>query len=148
MSEAARPTRRAVAAAVRRGDGLVLAVRRPDGPDEELPGLWGLPAVTLGEDETPEAGVRRVGRDKLGVDVTPLRELASGDQQRDGHMLRMTVFEASMAGEPLLPARASDAATTLYDAVDWLPADAFREAADEGSLCCRLLLATLAGEKQ
>lgn len=142
--------RHAVAAAVRRDDGLVLAVRRPDEPGEELPGIWGLPATTLRDGESAEEGVRRLGREKLGVELTPLRALAEGEQQRpSGHrrkdyMLRMTVYDASMAGEPSAlggPPRAPGTPGTLYEAIDWLPAALFREAAERGSLCCRLFLA-------
>src|SRR3990172_2554391 len=95
--------RRAVAAAVWRDDGLLLAVRRPDEPGEELPGAWGLPAVTLSDGESPEEGVRRLGREKLGTELTPLRPLAEGEQPREGYTLRMTVYEASLAGQPRLP---------------------------------------------
>ena len=138
-----REVRHGVAAAIRRDDGLVLAVRRPHEPGEELPGVWGLPAVTLRGGEPPEEGVRRIGREKLGVELTPVRTLADGEQDRAGYALRMTVYEASLAGEPSArggPARTPDAPGTLYDAVDWRPAASFREAADRGSLCCRLLL--------
>ncbi len=137
--------RRAVAAVVQRDDGLVLAVRRPDEPGEELPGLWGLPAVTLHEDESVEDGVRRIGREKLAVELTPLRALAEGEQQRDSYALHMTVYQASMAGEPSAlggPSRTPAATGTQYDAVDWLPAESFREASNAGSLCCRLLVET------
>jgi len=133
--------RHAVAAVIRRADGLVLAVQRPDEPGEELPGVWGLPAATLRDGESPVDGVRRLGREKLGVDLTPLRALATGEQQRADYTLRMTVYEASMSGEPQLPDRAAGASGTLYEAHDWLPAASFREAADKGSLCCRLFLA-------
>jgi len=132
-------TERAVAAAVRRGDGLVLAVQRPDEPGEELPGVWGLPATTLREGESPEDGVRRLGREKLGVELTPQRTLGEGEQQRPDYKLRMTVYEASMAGEPSLRRVASG---TSYDALNWLPADSFAEAAARGSLCCALFLAS------
>ena len=140
--------RRAVAAAVRRDDGLVLAVLRPDEPGQELPGVWGLPAVTLRAGESPEEGLRRLGREKLGAELTPLRSLAEGEQPRAGYTLRMTVYEASISGEPRpvgrpsghLPRRTPDASGTLYEAIDWRPTPAFREAADRGSLCCRLLL--------
>jgi ADP-ribose pyrophosphatase YjhB (NUDIX family) len=133
-------TRYAVAAVVRRNDGLVLAVRRPDEPGEELPGVWGLPATTLSAGETPEDAVRRLGREKLGVELTPLRLLAEGEQQRPGYNLRMSVYEASIAGEPHLPKPAAGTGVTLYDALDWLPDDSFHDAADAGSLCCRLFL--------
>ena len=132
--------RQAVAAAVRRDDGLVLAVLRPDEPGEELPGVWGLPAVTLGRGESPEEGLRRLGREKLGAELTPLRRLAEGEQQRAGYALRMSVYEASIAGEPHLPQQTPDASGTLYEALDWLPAPAFRDGADRGSFCCQLFL--------
>jgi len=135
-----RELRRAVAAAVRRDDGLILAVRRPDEPGEELPGVWGLPAVTLREGESPEDGMRRIGREKLGVDLKPLRLLAEGEQSREGYTLHMTVYETSAAGEPRLPARSGNGEQTLYEAFDWLPDESFREAAERGSLCCALLL--------
>ncbi|MCH8900969.1 MAG: NUDIX hydrolase [Chloroflexi bacterium] len=135
-----REVRRAVAAAVRRDDGLVLAVLRPDDPGEELPGVWGLPAVTLRDGESPEDGVRRLGREKLGVELTPLRSTAEGEQRREGYTLRMMVYEASMAGAPSLPPRSASGGTR-YVAIDWLPAASFREAAEAGSLCCRLFLA-------
>ena len=149
-SEPAAAVRRAVAAVVRRDDGLVLAMRRPDEPGEELPGVWGLPAVTLREGESPEEGVRRLGREKLGVALTPLRALADGEQRRDGYTLRMTLYEASLTGEPSAsggPRRDAGAAATLYDALDWLPDASFAEAAARGSLCCSLL-AEAAGSRQ
>ncbi len=130
----------AVAAVIHRPDGLVLAVRRPDEPGEELPGLWGLPATTLRDGESREDGLRRLGWGKLGVALTPLRMLAEGEQQRENYTLHMTVYEASMSGEPRLPPRAAGASVTLYEALDWLLGDSFRHAADQGSLCCRLLL--------
>src|SRR3990170_521805 len=124
--------RPAAAAVVRRDDGFVLAVRRPDEPGEELPGVWGLPATTLRDGESPEDGARRLGREKLGVELTPLRALAEGEQQREGYTLRMTVYEASLSGEPRLPPRRADASGTLYEAIDWLPVASFREAAEHG----------------
>ncbi len=134
--------RRAVAAVIQRPDGLVLAVRRPDEPGEELPNIWGLPATTLADGEAPEDAVRRLGREKLGVELTPLRALAEGEQPRAGYTLHMTVYEVSMSGVPQLPRRAPGSASTLYDALDWLPPDAFADAASRGSLCCQLFLQT------
>jgi len=136
-------TDHAVAVAVTRADGLVLAVQRPDEPGEELPGVWGLPATTLRDGESPEDGVRRLGREKLGVELTPLRALANGEQQRANHTLRMVVYEVSMSGEPRLAGRGASTAGTLYDAFDWLPPASLRNAAARGSLCCELYLATV-----
>jgi very-short-patch-repair endonuclease len=135
--------RRSVAVVVTRADGLVLAVKRPEEPGEELPGIWGLPATTLREAESPEDAVRRIGREKLGVELTPVRALADGEQQRADYTLRMTVYDALMAGKPRLPEPDAPNAGTLYDAIDWLPANSFGEAVAAGSLCCRLFLSTL-----
>lgn len=135
------PTRHAVAAALRRADGLTFAVKRPDEPGEELPGIWGLPAVTLLNGETLEDGVRRLGVEKLSVELTPLHQLAEGEQQRDDYVLHMTVYEASPGGEPILPRRTPEPTSTLYVDAGWLPIEAFRAAAEKGSLCCKLFLA-------
>ncbi len=135
--------RRAVAAAIRREDGFVLAVRRPDEPGEELPGVWGLPAVTLRDGESTESGMRRLGREKLGAELTPLRPLAEGEQRRPDYTLQMTVYEASLVGEASVPERTPEAEGTLYETLEWRPAASLREAAKAGSLCCRLFLATL-----
>ena len=139
------PVRHAVAVALRRADGLTFAVQRPDEPGEELPGIWGLPAVTLRDGETPEQGVRRLGAEKLSVELTPLRQLAEGEQTRDDYVLHMTVYEASPHGEPVLPPRTDKATSTLYVDADWLSAKAFQAAADKGSLCCQLFLALSPG---
>jgi ADP-ribose pyrophosphatase YjhB (NUDIX family) len=131
--------RDAVAIVVRRDGDLVLAVKRPIEPGEDLPGVWGLPATTLLAGESAEEGVRRIGREKLGVEIEALREIGAGEQVRESYTLRMTVYEASMKGEPSL--RPGQASGTRYDALDWLPPDAFADAAAKGSLCCALFLA-------
>ena len=43
-----------------------LIVKRPD-DDPDLPGVWGLPAVSVRDDESFELAIRRAGRQKLGV---------------------------------------------------------------------------------
>ena len=86
--------KRSVSLVIDGPEGLLL-VRRPD-DDEDLPGVWGLPAVTLAENESEEDAVRRAGRDKLGVEVRPLRAIGT-----DGFM---TDWEAELAsGEPAVP---------------------------------------------
>jgi ADP-ribose pyrophosphatase YjhB (NUDIX family) len=137
---AEKPVHRAVSAACRRVDGMVLAVKRPDEPGEELPGVWGLPAIRLLYGESAEDGVRRLGPAKLGIELTPIHPLAEGTQGRDEYTLHMTVFEATPGTEPALPHRQPGADMTLYDEADWLPPEALNEAAERGSLCCKLFL--------
>jgi NUDIX domain-containing protein len=109
-------------------DGLLL-VRRPD-DDESLPGVWGLPAVSLAPGESEQEGVRRAGSDKLGVEVEPLERLG-----REG---TMTDWEARIvSGRPAVP---QDGPHTQYSDLRWGDPSELAPAAREGSLCCRALL--------
>ena len=108
--------------------GLLL-VRRPD-DDEDLPGAWGLPAVSLAPGESEEEAVLRAGRDKLGVEVEPV--------ERVGRERTMTDWEARIvSGEPAVP---QPGPHTQYSELRFgEPADLVA-AARRGSLCCRVLL--------
>ena len=134
---------RAVALVVHCPDdaGLLLAVRRPD-DDAELPGLWGLPAATLREHETFEDAARRVGETKLGVDVEPGGVAAQGTQQRPAYLLEMALLTARLRDPAQSPRLLEPSGpSTAYAAWRWAPPDVLEEAAQRGSLCCRLLLA-------
>jgi 8-oxo-dGTP pyrophosphatase MutT (NUDIX family) len=111
------------------GPAGVLVVRRPD-EDDSLPGVWGLPAATLGEGETEEDAVRRAGREKLGVEVLPLRAIGT-----DGSM---TDWEARIAsGSPAVP---QPGPNTQYAALRWGDPLELAPAARQGSFCSRVLL--------
>jgi hypothetical protein len=109
-------------------EGLLL-VRRPD-DDEDLPGVWGLPAVSLADGESEDEAVRRAGRDKLGVEVEPVG--------RVGRERTMTDWEARiLSGEPAVP---QPGAHTQYTELRFGEPFELVPAAREGSLCCRVLL--------
>ena len=109
-------------------EGLLL-VRRPD-DDESLPGVWGLPAVSLAPGESEEDAVRRVGRDKLGVQVEPVKPVG-----REG---TMTDWEARIrSGQPAVP---QPGPHTQYTELRWGELSVLVPAAQQGSLCCRALL--------
>jgi ADP-ribose pyrophosphatase YjhB (NUDIX family) len=74
------PVKHSVAVMVFRGNE-VLAIRRSE-QDDELPGIWGLPAGTLRGTETVDDVILRIGREKLGVTLTPVRRLATDAQDR------------------------------------------------------------------
>jgi ADP-ribose pyrophosphatase YjhB (NUDIX family) len=120
------PVKHSVAVMIVRGSD-VLAVRRPEN-DDELPGIWGLPAGTLHGAETVEDVISRIGRDKLGVELAPIRKLLSGAQDRPAYRLEMELWEASMEGEP------------TYREYQWASVDILRPGMDAGSLCCRLAI--------
>src|SRR5438067_13222420 len=90
------PVKRSIAVMIFQGD-KVLSVRRPD-DDNELPGIWGLPAGTLRPSETVEDLITRIGRDKLGVKLTAVRKVTSGRQMRSLYLLEMDMWYASMTG--------------------------------------------------
>ena len=111
------------------GPGGLLLVRRPD-DDDSLPGVWGLPAATLAGAESEQDAVRRAGREKLGVEVEPLRPLG-----REG---TMTDWEAAiLSGEPAVP---QPGRHTQYSELRWGAIGDLVPAAREGSLCSRALL--------
>jgi ADP-ribose pyrophosphatase YjhB (NUDIX family) len=119
------------------GPGGLLLVRRPE-DDDDLPGLWGLPATSLEEGETEEEAVRRTGRAKLGVEVRPLRPLGEATGERPAYRIRMRDWEAEiLSGRPVVPQRGPG---TQYDELRWGDAAELAPAARAGSLCCRVLL--------
>src|SRR5262249_18382301 len=121
-----RHVKHSVAVIVFRGN-QILAIRRPD-DDDELPGIWGLPAGTVRGPETVKDVIARVGRDKLGVRLTPIRRLVSGAQDRPGYRLEMELWEASMDGTP-----------ACRD-WQWASLDLLVSGMEAGSLCCQLAI--------
>ena len=115
-----------VAVLVRKGDSI-LTVRRPDN-DDELPGIWGLPAGSYGPGETLEHLVERIGRNKLGVELRPLDILAQGSQDRANYSLEMALVEAEMVGIP------------HQGEWRWALPGMLKEGQGRGSLCCDLAL--------
>ena len=115
-----------VAVAIFNGDS-VLSVRRPD-DDDELPGIWGVPAGTLRPGENTEDLVIRIGRDKLGVKLTPVRQINSGRQMRQHYLLEMELWEAAMEGNP------------SHRQWRWASIDSLRPGSSAGSLCCELVV--------
>jgi hypothetical protein len=135
-----------VAAVIRRASGgEFLVVRRPL-DDDSLPGVWGLPAVSLAAGELPEAAVRRIGEDKLGVEIDPVRSIGLKYTDRGAYALvLMDVDAILLAGEP--DVRLGRGSGTLYVDQRWTEdPTVLRDAAARGSLCCQILLESLGTE--
>lgn len=129
------------------GGQRVLAVLRPNRPDDEFPGMWGLPAVTLRPDEDPPAAAVRCGREKLGMRVAPVAVLGETSGTRGAGRLVLTLVEGrALTWPPQLPTPAEDATVTLYEGWAWKSPDDLRPTAAAGSLCCQLLLELLESE--
>jgi ADP-ribose pyrophosphatase YjhB (NUDIX family) len=121
-----KPRKHSVAVMISNGLSI-LAIRRPD-DDDELPGIWGLPAGTCVSEETVADVIMRIGREKLGVELKPQRQLTSGNQDRPKYFLHMELWEASMTGTP------------THSSWRWVPPEFLRTGAASGSLCCELAL--------
>jgi ADP-ribose pyrophosphatase YjhB (NUDIX family) len=122
------PVKHSVAVVIFSGD-KVLSVRRAD-DDDELPGVWGLPAGTLRAGETTEEIIKRIGRDKLGVELRPVKQINAGNQMRKQYLLEMELWKAAIEGD----------AKPLHPQWKWAEIESFREGAAAGSLCCELAL--------
>jgi len=121
-----KPVKRSVAVLIRNGDE-VLSTRRSDS-DDELPGIWGLPAGSYRANETLQDLVQRIGEQKLGVRVTPIQKLALGRQERPAYILEMELWEVQMSGIPNHPA------------FRWAALNSLEAGRAVGSLCCELAL--------
>lgn len=144
-----KPVKRSVALVVRSPHNRreVLLVCRPDTPEEELRGVWGLPAASLQPGEREEEAARRVGTQKLGCHVRLVGVLGRGVQERPGYRLEMAVYEAELDPPiPDLPEPSQQGDVTFYTAWRFAPAAALKEAALQGSLCARVALDALRAE--
>jgi 8-oxo-dGTP diphosphatase len=131
-----KPLKRSVSLVIEGPRGLLL-VRRPE-QDESLPGEWGLPAATRRAGEAEEDALRRAGREKLGVEVRPLRPLGDAEDERPAYRIVMRDWEVEIsAGEPAVP---QPGAGTQYVSWRWGDAAELAPAARNGSLCARVLL--------
>lgn len=123
----------------------ILLVRRPR-TDPELPGIWGLPAVTLRTGESDAEALERLARQKLGSTLCSIRLCRTGEQQRQHYRLRMRLYEAVLCqAEPTLPPPGSLPAVTLYEAWRWGSLSELSTSAAAGSLCSLLALEHDAG---
>src|SRR5215471_8212577 len=120
------PVKRSIAVLIRNGDRFLSTQRAND--DDELPGVWGLPAGSYRGSETVEDLVRRIGREKLGVELIPVRKIAMDRQPRERYLLEMELWEVEMSGTPRHPAW------------QWATSEILEPGKSQGSLCCRLAL--------
>lgn len=106
-----------------------------------MPGVCGLPAGSVKGNETYEQAIIRSGRQKLGVDLEPTRFIGRGSIERADFILHMEEYEARItAGEPEVPQPVKE--VTQYEQWKWGTKNDLQDAADKGSLCSQLYLAS------
>lgn len=116
-------------------------MRRPDEAGETYRGMWGLPAATVGESETPEEAVLRLGKQKLGITLEVVKEITRGSQEREDGELSMVLYEArAEENEPKLARAWDPQGVTYYTKWRWAEPELFESTARAGSLCCKLFL--------
>ncbi|MDY6777922.1 MAG: NUDIX hydrolase [Candidatus Nanohaloarchaea archaeon] len=131
--------KQAVALVVYRDDTheQVLSVLRPE-DDDDHPGMWGLPATSLRDDEDWLDAVHRAAQKKLGVQVVSGELVSEGEQEREDYTIVLRNYRVSINGDPDVD---QDADGTTYEDWTWKPVSAMQETAEEGdSLCTSLLL--------
>jgi ADP-ribose pyrophosphatase YjhB (NUDIX family) len=116
-----------------------LAVKRPVDA-HSLPGVWGLPAVTLRPGESVTDGIKRVGEEKLSTIIEPEEFLGVKAGDRASHHLVLMDFKAKLVGQtPSVKDGVTDA--TKYEDQQWTSdVTILREAASKGSLCSQIIL--------
>lgn len=139
-----KPVRRSVSVAITSAEqpGEVLIVRRPEA-DEDLPNTWGLPAASLRPGEEWTDAAQRAARDKLGVALEVTSELNHGMLERDEYLLEMRLVAGTITGEPRVPQPHAD--VTQYTDWRWGRSEDLIPAAEKGSLCSRLYIASERG---
>lgn len=95
--------------------------------------------MTLAPGELPEAGVGRVGREKLGADLIPVRFVGIASADRGDYQLILMDIEARPTDPPDVH-RATTSATRYVDQRWTDDLHLLAAAARRGSLCSRILL--------
>jgi ADP-ribose pyrophosphatase YjhB (NUDIX family) len=133
------PVKQAVAIVIKDESDQFLSVRRPD-DDASLPGVWGLPAVSLAEGETLHDAAMRAGLQKLGVRVRVGRCVGDERIARRTFVLHLTEFEVEiLGGTPAVPQ--PDATVTQYADLRYTTdLTTLFDAARMGSACSRIFL--------
>lgn len=117
-----------------------LEVKRP-AEDKDLPGNWGLPAVTLKSGELPEDGARRVCREKLGCEAAPTRFLGIMFQKRNSYDIFLMDIEMTLAEGSKPSVHAANSTHTTYTDQQWTSSYAnMMQSAKHGSCCSSILL--------
>jgi ADP-ribose pyrophosphatase YjhB (NUDIX family) len=115
-----------------------IIVKRPS-DDDALPDVWGLPAGHVKDNETYEEALIRSGKEKLGVELKPMRFIGRDAMERDQYILHMDEFEVKIkSGDPKVPQ--SVQGITQYQSWKWGEGSDLEDAASKGSLCSQIFL--------
>lgn len=122
-------------------DQEFLIVKRPS-DDDRLPNVWGLPAVTVKDNELPEEAVKRVGKEKLNTYIKPTGFIGIKRVDRDDYEFILMDIRAELVGQQPNVADAITQNTQYVDQKWTSNLNDLKEAASKGSLCSQIILDT------
>ena len=121
---------------------MVVGILRTNDPSDRLANLWGLPAASLSEVEDDQAAIERIGWQKLGTTLTPVRQIGEKTAMiTDELRLTMHLWEATLSELPDFARRnMRDSEVSQYVMWAWMMPEQLIPTAKKGSLCTQLLL--------
>lgn len=134
-----KPEHCAVAILITNESGNPLIIERPE-TDQELGGLWGLPALAHDCEADQRETALQVGPRKLGIEIEVGKKIGEQTLDRGGYILRLADFSAKIiSGVPHVPQL--DESIVQY--TSWQYADdpsILCVSALRGSVCSRIYL--------
>lgn len=125
-----KPIKHAVSVVIRNNSKTLFALRSPN--KKRFPSTWSLPSYFVIEGELDSDTIKRIGRDKLGVQLEPVRLLNEGYGERDEFTLFMHDYEVAIVGG--IPHISSDDYTEL----SWEEPASFLKTISAKGECTRL----------
>ena len=143
-----KPKKHTVSLVIKDEKGNFLVVKRPGGPDDDLGGVWGFPAVTLKEGESETEGADRVAASKLGIRINLGKRLGESTHDRPLYEITLADYEATVAdGVPTVPQ--ADMSVTQYSQCKFTDDPTILyAAARKGSQCTQIFLETIGADWQ
>jgi ADP-ribose pyrophosphatase YjhB (NUDIX family) len=133
-----KPTKYVVALVILNDKGELFVVKRP--AEGELPNIWGLPATVLKEGELPEKGTKRVGREKLGCKIKPVKFIGAAVQERKDGFMHLFDYQVKIVkGEPDVY-KAKTKGTKYINQMWVKDFNVIMDGAKKGSLCEQIFL--------
>ncbi|MCU0667486.1 MAG: NUDIX domain-containing protein [Patescibacteria group bacterium] len=138
-----KPTKKALALVIKNDLGEILIVKRPDTEKGPIAGAWGFPAVVIDDGESEPEAAKRVGKQKLGVEIEILNRIGEKNGDRGDFILNLCDYNARIInGTPKVPQ--DNPNITQY--TDWkysMDPAVLIPAAKRGSLCSQIYLESI-----
>lgn len=138
-----KPTKKALALVIKNENGEILIVKRPEDESGPIAGVWGFPAVMIKDGESEIKAAKRVGKDKLGVEIKIIERIGETTGDRDSYTLHLCDYAAEVKeGVPSVPQK--DSSVIQYVELKYTADPTILiPAAKRGSLCSQIYLSSI-----